>query len=587
MARHMPRSPSAMARARPCISNGSTRRAASSARWRSGGRRPAARRWRTLPRARARGDRLAADLGLDASGTPDVRPGPDDTGWTLTWPRVVDGVPVIGDGVRVDLWPDGRIHAVVRTERPLAARPSVTLDEATARDRATAELAALLGDHSARIRISTLGLGWVAPNDAFDPTAPDAPGRHAASRLGRRGAHVRRPGGSAPRREALPGRGDRNAHRGRRPPMSRLPPTLHRPSPGLGRARRRHATRFVACLARSLVAVAIAGCRPRLPATAPIHSAACPAPRRPRRDARRAEPGSPLRQHSRPRPALPPGRSSCCWRNDGPTRFAEPRSTLGRRRPATPARSIRRRRGADRGRAAGGGAARRSRVRGARAGRRGSWPAPAGAPSSSRGPACCHSARSSGRRRRRRTGRGWRRSRDRATPSRRALSSSSSPAEGGARSGRSPTDRRASHPPGSTTARVAIVQRDRLDRPFLALVVVATGRVADRLAVSRPGPRDLPGRANRRSSWRATAILVGPTAAMLEMSGGPLTTGPAMPPGDSVRGGIALSATAATSRWRSRTAIPEPAGSRSTSTSAGRGVPRSGSRPPSAHPAAG
>jgi len=126
--------------------------------------------------AQARGNRLAADLGLEASGTPDVRQGPDDTGWTLTWPRVVDGVAVMGDGVRVDLWPDGRMHAIVRTERSLAPRPSVTLDEATARDRATATLATMFGSRSGQVRISTLGLGWVAPNDAFDPTGPDAPG---------------------------------------------------------------------------------------------------------------------------------------------------------------------------------------------------------------------------------------------------------------------------------------------------------------------------------------------------------------------------------------------------------------------------
>lgn len=126
--------------------------------------------------ARARGNRLAADLRLDPSGTPDVTRGPDDTGWTLTWPRVVDGVPVMGDGVRVDLWPDGRMHAIVRTERPLAPRPSGTLDEAAARDRATAALGTLFGSRSGQVGIATLGLGWVAPNDAFDPTGPDAPG---------------------------------------------------------------------------------------------------------------------------------------------------------------------------------------------------------------------------------------------------------------------------------------------------------------------------------------------------------------------------------------------------------------------------
>lgn len=141
--------------------------------WQSGG----GARLANPAAARARGNRLAADLGLDAAaGSPDVRQGPEDTGWTLTWPRVVDGVPVIGDGVRLDLWPDGRLHAVVRTERPLAPRPAATLAEAVARDRATAALATLFGSRSGQVTITSLGLGWVAPNSAFDPTGPDAPG---------------------------------------------------------------------------------------------------------------------------------------------------------------------------------------------------------------------------------------------------------------------------------------------------------------------------------------------------------------------------------------------------------------------------
>ena len=111
--------------------------------------------------ARARGDRLAADLGLEPSGTPDVRQAPDETGWILTWPRLVDGVPVLGDGVRVDLWPDGRMHAIVRTERSLAARPATTLDEATARTRATATLGTIFGGRAGQVRIASIALGWV------------------------------------------------------------------------------------------------------------------------------------------------------------------------------------------------------------------------------------------------------------------------------------------------------------------------------------------------------------------------------------------------------------------------------------------
>jgi hypothetical protein len=126
--------------------------------------------------ARARAVSLAANLGLGASGTPDVRQDPDDTGWTIAWPRLVDGIPALGDGVRVDLWPDGRVHAVVRAERPLASRPSSVLDEAAARQHAAGTLASLFGNRAEQLAVGAVGLGWVAPNDAFDPAAPDAPG---------------------------------------------------------------------------------------------------------------------------------------------------------------------------------------------------------------------------------------------------------------------------------------------------------------------------------------------------------------------------------------------------------------------------
>jgi len=126
--------------------------------------------------AGARGGRLAAGLGFDVVGSPDVRKLPDDAGWTVAWPRLVDGIPVPGDGVRIDLWADGRMHAVVRTERALAPRPATILAGTTARTRAVAALADLFGDRAGEIRVSALALGWVPPNDAFDPAAPDAPG---------------------------------------------------------------------------------------------------------------------------------------------------------------------------------------------------------------------------------------------------------------------------------------------------------------------------------------------------------------------------------------------------------------------------
>jgi len=140
--------------------------------WQSSGGRP-------LADARAAGDRgsrLVGQLGLEAPGAPETRRLPDDDGWTVSWPRVVEGVPVIGDGVRIDLWPDGRVHAVVRTERDLAPAPSSILDQAAARSRAEAVLADLFASRAGEIAVARLALGWIAPNDAFDPSGPDAPG---------------------------------------------------------------------------------------------------------------------------------------------------------------------------------------------------------------------------------------------------------------------------------------------------------------------------------------------------------------------------------------------------------------------------
>ena len=164
-----------MVQAAPCTSSASTSMVASWALSRSAGSPPAVRRLPGVAAARARAAALATDLGLDVVGRPDVRAEPDDTGWAIAWPRAADGIPVPGDGVRIDLWPDGRVHAVVRTERPLAARPARVIDEAEARARAAITLGDLFGSRSGQVAISAVALGWIAPNDAFEPTAPDAP----------------------------------------------------------------------------------------------------------------------------------------------------------------------------------------------------------------------------------------------------------------------------------------------------------------------------------------------------------------------------------------------------------------------------
>lgn len=138
--------------------------------WQSGGRPLADAR-----AASARASRLAADLDLGASGSPTAEQLPDEGGWSVSWPRIVDGVTVVGDGVRIDLWQDGRLHAVVRSERPLAPRPPAVIGQAAARAAATAYIADRLGARSGALAIARLDLRWVAPNDAFDASLPDAP----------------------------------------------------------------------------------------------------------------------------------------------------------------------------------------------------------------------------------------------------------------------------------------------------------------------------------------------------------------------------------------------------------------------------
>src|SRR5438552_3089424 len=84
------------------------------------------------PSAAARATTLARAAGLVPSGRPDVRRAAGAGGWSISWQRLVDGVPVRGDGLRLTLWPDGGLHGLTRTERPLAPAPSRVLDAAAA-----------------------------------------------------------------------------------------------------------------------------------------------------------------------------------------------------------------------------------------------------------------------------------------------------------------------------------------------------------------------------------------------------------------------------------------------------------------------
>ena len=125
-------------------------------------------------RARALGVMFAARGGITGSGTPVVTASADG-GWRVAWVRRVDGVPVVGDGNVVTLFGDGTFHAAARRERQLAAAPAATLEAPTAVRIAGERLGALLGAARGQARIVGSRLAWIAPNDTFDATAPDAP----------------------------------------------------------------------------------------------------------------------------------------------------------------------------------------------------------------------------------------------------------------------------------------------------------------------------------------------------------------------------------------------------------------------------
>lgn len=117
---------------------------------------------------------FARAVGIALADRPDVRPSAGAGGWSVAWPRVVGGVPVRGDGVRVLVWPDGTFHGLTRSERPLAAAPARQLTATEARAAAARVVAARLGA-GAEVRVVGTEQAWVAPNDLFDPAAADAP----------------------------------------------------------------------------------------------------------------------------------------------------------------------------------------------------------------------------------------------------------------------------------------------------------------------------------------------------------------------------------------------------------------------------
>jgi hypothetical protein len=127
------------------------------------------------PAAAARAMVLAHAAGLTPPGQPSVRSSAGAGGWSISWPRIVDGVPVRGDGLRLTLWPDGAFHGLTRTERPLAAAPTRLLDVDAARSAATTVVAGGDAGSLDDLRIVAVERVWLAPNDMFGGARLDAP----------------------------------------------------------------------------------------------------------------------------------------------------------------------------------------------------------------------------------------------------------------------------------------------------------------------------------------------------------------------------------------------------------------------------
>lgn len=125
--------------------------------------------------ARERATGLARAAGLAVGGTGTIGRTADG-GWRVSWPRVVDGVPARGDGATITLFAEGAFHALATRERALAPAPAATIGRPDAARIARERLATLIGA-AARdaATISAPSLAWVAPNDTFDASRPDAP----------------------------------------------------------------------------------------------------------------------------------------------------------------------------------------------------------------------------------------------------------------------------------------------------------------------------------------------------------------------------------------------------------------------------
>ena len=118
---------------------------------------------------------FARAAGVAVLGKPSIRASAGAGGWSIDWPRVVGGVPVRGDGVRILLFPDGAFHGLTQSRRPLAAVPARSLTAAAARAAAGVAIGQRFGPLADDLRTTAVEQAWLAGNDQFGPSRLDAP----------------------------------------------------------------------------------------------------------------------------------------------------------------------------------------------------------------------------------------------------------------------------------------------------------------------------------------------------------------------------------------------------------------------------
>jgi hypothetical protein len=119
---------------------------------------------------------IAATLGLTLpSATPQVRWQPGLEAWEVKWGRVIDGHPVVGDGIVVDITQGGSFQAVTVTTTPAAPAPASPIPPSRASEIASGFASQQGLSKRTGFAQSAPELVWIRPNNFLDPSRSDAP----------------------------------------------------------------------------------------------------------------------------------------------------------------------------------------------------------------------------------------------------------------------------------------------------------------------------------------------------------------------------------------------------------------------------